>query len=482
MSALTSFAYVFLVYIALAIAKKSLNHSRRARTFRYPPGPPGNAITGNFFDLPQKKPWVVYAKWARQYGDVMHLDALGDHIVILSTPDIANDLLEKRSRIYSSKPHPEVAELSGWGFNMALHAYGDLWRWNRRTYQQHLRPNAVAELRPIIQKCIAIFLNNLLHTPNAFMGHLDFLALSSMYGVKIVSADDPLLRLAKATVHTLDTVVSTRYSFLVSSFPFIRFIPEWVPIFGSTARFISSTKKLCHDLRELPFNQVIKDLESGSANDGLVARMLKKDTIPAEEFNRIKDMASMILVASADTTLSSLGTFFIAMANSPHCQERAWREIDAVVGNSRLPTYEDRKSLPYIEAIYREVMRWHPAIPMVLHTSTEDDRYSDYDIPQGSIVFANVWAMTHDERVYADPYKFNPERFLDVNGRLNDDDTILGFGFGRRICVGQHFADAIMWLTIASVLTCFKISRARDVKGNEIEIEEKYSDGPGLLR
>ncbi|KAI3615974.1 cytochrome p450 [Moniliophthora roreri] len=132
-------------------------------------------------------------------------------------------------------------------------------------------------------------------------------------------------------------------------------------------------------------------------------------------------------------------------------------------------------------------MRWHPAIPMgeesskLLHTSTEDDRYSDYDIPQGSIVFANVWAMTHDERVYADPYKFNPERFLDVNGRLNDDDTILGFGFGRRICVGQHFADAIMWLTIASVLTCFKISRARDVKGNEIEIEEKYSDGPGLL-
>ncbi|KAI3615838.1 cytochrome p450 [Moniliophthora roreri] len=486
MSALTSLACVFLLYIALAIAKKILNHSRQAGAFRYPPGPPGSAITGNFFDIPQKKPWLVYAKWAKQYGDIMHLDVLGDHIIMLSTPGIANDLLEKRSRIYSSRSHPETAELAGWGFNITLLAYGDLWRKNRKTYQQHLRPAAVVELRPTMRKCIAIFLKNLLRTPDHFMSHLDLLscslALTSMYGVKLDSADDPLLRLAKATTHTLDTVLSPHYQFLASSFPFIRFIPQWVPVFGSTARFISSTRKLCHDLRELPFNQVVKDLESGSDNDGLMARVLRKDTIPAEEFNRIKDMASMILVASADTTLSSLGTFFLAMARNPQYQERAWREINAVVGSSRLPTYEDRKSLPYIEAIYREVMRWHPAVPLgVAHTSSEDDSYGDYDIPQGSAVISNIWAMTHDERVYADPYTFNPERFFDANGRLNNDDTILAFGFGRRVCVGQHFADATMWLTIASVLSCFEISRPKDAKGNEIEIEEKYSDGPGAF-
>ncbi|EEB98306.1 hypothetical protein MPER_02212, partial [Moniliophthora perniciosa FA553] len=196
---------------------------RQKRAFLYPPGPPGNAITGNFFDLPQKKPWLVYTEWAKQYGrgdtrywtveltyslvgDIIHLEALGDHVIILSSLETVNDLLEKRSRIYSSTPHPEVAELSGWGFNITLQGYHDTWRKNRKTYPPHLRPDAVAELRPIMQGCIAIFLDNLLHTPDNFVGHID-------WGVD--SAQDPLLR---------------------------------------------NTKKLCRDLRELPFNHVLKDM------------------------------------------------------------------------------------------------------------------------------------------------------------------------------------------------------------------------------
>ncbi|EEB99659.1 hypothetical protein MPER_00623, partial [Moniliophthora perniciosa FA553] len=108
--------------------------------------------------------------------------------------------------------------------------------------------------------------------------------------------------------------------------------------------------------------------ESESDNDGLIARVLRKDSIPAEEVNRIKDMASMILVASADTVRGYAclvnhlynarhrlylpsERFFWPWPNNPQCQERAWREINTVVGSDRLPTYEDRKSLPYIEAI-----------------------------------------------------------------------------------------------------------------------------------
>ncbi|EEB90551.1 hypothetical protein MPER_11223 [Moniliophthora perniciosa FA553] len=168
------------------------------------------------------------------------------------------------------------------------------------------------------------------------------------------------------------------------------------------------------------------------------------------------------------------------MANNPQCQERAQREIDAVVGADRLPSFEDRKAMPYVEAIYREVMRWHPAIPLgVPHVLTEDDTYNGYHLPQGCTISANIWAMTHDERVYAEPYRFKPERFFDADGKLNNDDAVLAFGFGRRICVGKHFAEAALWLTIASVLTRFKISREKDAQGNEIEIPEAYSDGPG---
>ncbi|KAF7348393.1 O-methylsterigmatocystin oxidoreductase [Mycena sanguinolenta] len=83
--------------------------------------------------------------------------------------------------------------------------------------------------------------------------------------------------------------------------------------------------------------------------------------------------------------------------------------------------------------------------------------------------------MVHDESRYPDPDKFNPERFLNADGQLNADDHILAFGFGRRICIGRHAADATVWATIVSILSTFDIEKAKDEDGNIIEIEPAFS-------
>lgn len=81
---------------------------------------------------------------------------------------------------------------------------------------------------------------------------------------------------------------------------------------------------------------------------------------------------------------SSLGTFFLAMAMFPEVQRKAKQEIDAVVGAERLVTYDDWSSLPFVEALRREVMRWKPVAPLaVAHANTEDDVYKGYYIPKG---------------------------------------------------------------------------------------------------
>ncbi|EEB94799.1 hypothetical protein MPER_06331, partial [Moniliophthora perniciosa FA553] len=167
------------------------------------------------------------------------------------------------------------------------------------------------------------------------------------------------------------------------------------------------------------------------------------------------------------------------MTRNTHSQKMAQEEIDAVVGKGRLPNLGDRGRLPYVDAVYQEVMRWYPAVPMgVPHMTTEPDEYNGYFIPQGAMVFANIWAMTHDEEVFSEPYDFKPERFLNANTNIND---VLAYGFGRRICVGRHLADAVLWLSFASVLACFTIEKEIDEYGNEIEPPEKYSAGPGLF-
>lgn len=75
------------------------------------------------------------------------------------------------------------------------------------------------------------------------------------------------------------------------------------------------------------------------------------------------------------------------MATYPHIQQKAQEELRTVVGPDRLPTCEDRDSLPYIQAIFLECMRWRPIVPLgVSHRLTEDDYYKEYFIPAGTLV------------------------------------------------------------------------------------------------
>lgn len=145
-------------------------------------------------------------------------------------------------------------------------------------------------------------------------------------------------------------------------------------------------------------------------------------------------------LAGFDTTSSLFYAAILALVLNPEVQRRAQTELDAVLGSPdsptfRLPTFEDRPHFPYIDAITKELMRWWLPLPLgVGHTTTEDDEYRGWNIPKGSIILANSWAIMHDERVYPDPWKFNPDRFMGGKETVGQPDPITSgsFGFGRR--------------------------------------------------
>jgi cytochrome P450 family 619 len=75
---------------------------------------------------------------------------------------------------------------------------------------------------------------------------------------------------------------------------------------------------------------------------------------------------------SSETTASTLITFVQAMLAFPEVQKKAHAEIDAVVGNSRMPTWADYNSLPYVAMIVKETMRWRPTAPVAFpHAMSE---------------------------------------------------------------------------------------------------------------
>ena len=90
------------------------------------------------------------------------------------------------------------------------------------------------------------------------------------------------------------------------------------------------------------------------------------------------------ILGASDTTISATSTLFYLLATHPEVQIRAQKELDSVIGTDRLPGFEDRPHLSFIEAIYREVLRWRPPTMLgLVHRAAEDDMYKGYYIPKG---------------------------------------------------------------------------------------------------
>ncbi|KAF7348408.1 hypothetical protein MSAN_01794900 [Mycena sanguinolenta] len=473
---------VVLVSVLFTVASL-LRRWRMTVRLPFPPGPKPRFLLGNFFDIPSEQPWLTYTEWGKQYGDVVHAQIFGNHILILNSVKAATDLLEKRAIFYSDRPAIPMVPLSGGDYSLVLMPHGDRWREHKRMFHQYFRREAIPTYYPVQLRKVQDLLRGLLSTPEDFDAHVKTLAaaiiMATIYGYDIQPTHDRFVHLAEESAKRLCRAVLPD-AFAVNMFPFLRHFPSWFPGCGFH-RFGRETAKLLDEMNNAPFNFVRQNMRDGVGRSSVLSELLDHNDTQydgsREREEMIKNVAGIAYAAAAETTSAVLVLFIMAMAMNPEVMKKAQNEIDTVVGVGILPGFEHRSAMPYCEAVVREVFRWRPIVPLALpHVTSEDDIYEGYFIPKGTTVLPNVWAMVHDESRYPDPDKFNPERFLNADGQLNADDHILAFGFGRRICIGRHAADATVWATIVSILSTFDIKKAKDENGNIIEIELAFSD------
>ncbi|KAL0958976.1 hypothetical protein HGRIS_014289 [Hohenbuehelia grisea] len=194
-----------------------------------------------------------------------------------------------------------------------------------------------------------------------------------------------------------------------------------------------------------------------------------------------RNCAGIAYAGGADTSTISVQMFFLAMAMHPEVQKKAQAEIDRVVGCKSLPDFAERKALPYVNAVIKEVVRWQPASPLAIaHSCSADDEYDGFFIPKGSIIVGNSWAILHDPDVYPCPELFRPERFLTEDGRLDpgvQDPYVAAFGYGRRICPGRYLGDNSLFSVVSSVLATFDILPPVDEEGHVVQLKAEVSTG-----
>ncbi|KAF7374575.1 Cytochrome p450 [Mycena sanguinolenta] len=424
-----SFALLASTIALLGFFQKFLSTWWR-RQLPFPPGPSPHPIIGNLRDIPTKLPWLTYTKWGIQYGsDIVHASALGQHVVVVNSVKTAIEIFEKRAHMYNGRPVLTMLELMDWDFSFAFIPGGDKWREYRKIFHQHFRQDASRNHRPIQMKKVHLLLQELLSSPEEFREHLKTLTaaiiMAIVYGYEVQPINDHFVGTAEDAAKRLSDSFFPG-AVAVNTFPILRYLPSWMPG-ADFQRFAAECRQLIKEMREAPFDFVKQNMRDGTDSTSVVAKLLEGNRYDEDA---IKDVAGAAYAGGAETSVSSLASFFLAMALHPDIQKKAQTEIDTVIGTDRLPEFEDRPSLPFVEALYRELMRWKPVTPLGNpRASTADDVYNGYFIPKGTTVISNIWAMTRDESIYPEPERFNPDRFFTADGKLDDEDTVLAFGF-----------------------------------------------------
>ncbi|EIW53210.1 cytochrome P450 [Trametes versicolor FP-101664 SS1] len=455
----------------------------RRRGLPFPPGPRVLPLIGNTLDFPTSNIplLILFALLYHTTGPLIYLNVLGQSIIIVDSYDTARELLDKRSKNYSGRPDSVMTRLAMSSDSILMLPYGKSLRHRRRIFHQTLQLSSVnTYFHPHIQHVSRDILLNLLEKPNAVSRHMSFAFVASVlsiaYGIKTSRDDNHYSNMLQQTSELIETaVVPGKY--LVELFPAMQHLPAWFPGTGFKKDASAALEKVL-DFKRILYEEGMSLLPTG---DSMLSLMHEQITAPegdaaAEEEEQSKNALIETYMGESKFTVASLRAFFLAMAMNPDVQRQAQAELDRVIGRTRLPELHDRDSLPYINALVRELNRWHVVAPIAIPRSAlEDDEYNGYCIPKGSIIIPNLWAFSRDPDVYPDPEAFNPDRFLKdgefFTGALDPHSYI--FGFGRRICPGRHLADASLFLACASILYAFNISPPLDDDGSPIKLEAK---------
>ncbi|KAJ6527877.1 cytochrome P450 [Mycena vulgaris] len=396
-----------------------------------PPGPRKLPLVGNLFSMPLHSEWETY--W----------NAMRTSIVLLSSLEAAEDLLDKRSAIYSDRPRGHMLELMGGTFMFGMQLIHLIFR---RHFHHELNAVSARRFRSLEIQQAHDLLRRMLDNPDCVGG----IVMTMAYGLDTLPHDDPYFNLAHIALRVLShAAVPGR--FLIDVIPALKHLHQ--------KRKGAEWKELVQEMVDQAFAASKDAMMSANGIERpsfITSRLLSRDgrtkmSLESQERD-IKEVAATIYATGTDTTRTILLMFLRATPANPTAQKKAQQEIDAVIRSGHLPGFEDEDQLPYVTAVVKETMRMWPVAPI------------GYRIPAGSVVIANSWAMLHDESVCPEPHKFKPERFCSTANPL---DII--FGFGRWSCLGRYMGLDSVWVMIASMLAVFNINKPIGEDGKVVE-------------
>nr|CAB3486635.1 unnamed protein product [Digitaria exilis] len=192
------------------------------------------------------------------------------------------------------------------------------------------------------------------------------------------------------------------------------------------------------------------------------------------------DLLDVLLARYAASKLSRQEiTTFLTLLRHPEKMKKVTAELATQLGSSDFVMESDLNKLPYLQAVVKETLRLHPAVPLIPREVIADDvSLGGFDVPNGTGVVVNLWAIGRDKNVWPHAEEFIPERFLagqEVHTMLGKLDFVYRpFGAGRRVCPGMEYTARSVPLLLASVLHKVEWRLPDGMAPEDMDLSDRY--------
>ncbi|KAL3689881.1 hypothetical protein R1sor_016190 [Riccia sorocarpa] len=456
-----------------------------------PPGPSRLPVIGHLHLL-SRLAHQSLVDLSLKHGPIMMLQLGSIRTLVISSPDMAMEILKSQDHIFASRPASVIGDIFLHCSNDLLMApLGDHWRFMRRTCVTELfSPKRVAEfserrrvetLRTVKRMLeegqegndeVEIDHNMKAHAFNILT---QVLFRKSYHGQK-AGADGEAQEF-----HVLMQEFTSIGFFVVGEFlPWLRRLRIDVggieaKLRNLSTKFDSFLRKLIEDHRHKMFIRQNNEIEDFV--DVLLSLQNEAGDGKSMTDDQIIALLQNLLIAGSDSEANTLVWIMTELMRNPEIREKLQRDVDAVVGQERLVEEADLVNLPYLQCVVKESLRLHPTAPLLVpHASVSATKVAGYDIPEKTQVFVNVYAIQRDSRVWENALVFNPERFMDSQeGSFQGQNfKFLPFGSGRRICVGMNLALVTVEYTLALLLQTCTFSLPQGMHPQDVSVEESY--------
>ncbi|XP_073152413.1 flavonoid 3'-monooxygenase CYP75B137-like [Henckelia pumila] len=482
--------------LAVILLITFLIRSRRKNSPPRPPGPRGYpGLVGSLLSL-NPELTTCFTQLANTYGPIFTLK-LGRKVgIVISSPELAQEILKRHDATFAYRDMPVVAtETSYGGLNISWSPYGPEWRMRRKLAgHEILSKNGLDSVNALRRREVRLMVKHIyIHSQagspvnvgeRIFLTILDILT-SMLWGGRHLGGDE---RDARRGVELREVII--KMIELFSKLNISDFYPQLArfDIQGMHKRMKVLMRRfdtLFDDMIEQRLKMQdgggdnIAGEAAGSCKDFLHVLLKLKEEQNGNEANftlkHVKALLMDIISGGTESTGNTVEFALAEMMNQPHILRKVQEELETVADKHTVLEETAIQNLPYLRALMKETLRLHPAIPLLLpHRSNSACNVAGYQIPKGSLVFINAWAIHRDPSTWDNPLEFRPERFLDQYGKLGfcgNDLRYFPFGSGRRICAGTAMAERMFTYLVATLVHSFDWKLA---PGEKMDLSEQY--------